>query len=1224
VRTAQAEFADLDHLDVAVVVTDLEGVITAWNPAAESLYGWSLEEAVGRSVAKLLVPRSGDGGSSRILRLLLSRQPGEDEIEVVRKDGTVVPVYVSVSLLYDGSGQPERIVAFGFDVTERKRAERRLAVQFGVTSALAGSATLAEAAPSILRAICQTVGWRLATMWRVDHGAGVLRCVDVWPSDDPELDEFTQMTRRRPFEPGVGLPGRVWSTGKPHWIPDVALDDNFPRASAAGQAGLRGAFGFPLMLGDLVLGMIEAFSPKIEEPDERLLELMAAIGSQIGQFIERREAEEAVRVSEARKRAILEASLDCIIAMDGEGRITEFNPAAERTFGYTRSEVLGRELAEMLIPPSLREAHRRGLARYLKTGEGPILDRRWEFTAVRRDGSEFPVELAVTRVDLPGWALFEGALRDITDRRQAEEDRGRLLQAERIALEEAESSRRRLAFLAEANTVLASSLDFAATLTALGRLAVTLLADICLIDVLIADGSIRRMAAVHADPELQPLTDQLLERYGPLPGGPHPAVAVMETGKPAFSPVMTEQFLRKTTRDEEHFRLTQELGFQSYIFVTLIARERILSTITLVSTDPDRRYGPADVAVTEDLARRTALTVDNARLYEAQQGARMAAERAAERTAVLQAVTAALAEVLTPEDAADVIVQRAIDAFGANAGAVAVPNADGERLELLSWRGYRESSMRAWTTFPVDSPMPMAEAVRTGQPLFIGTREEFASRYPDVTDRDPGNHALACVPLSLKGRAVGAMSLTFAGPRDFDPEDRGLLLAVARQGAQAIERARAYDAERAARSEAEAARQRLAFLAEASSVLASEVIDYEATLQTVARLAVPEFADWCEVDLAGEMGSIERVALAHVDPEKERLGAQLSERYPLDPDAPSGVANVLRTGRSELIEEITEEMLRERVEDPDLLGILRDLGLRSAMTVPLIARARTIGAMSFVTAESGRNFGPADLQLAEEIARRAALAVDNARLYQERSYVARTLQQNLLPPKLPTIPGIDLAALYRPSGEGTEIGGDFYDLFQTTDGAWAVAIGDVCGKGADAASVIGLVRYTVRAVAMQEQRPSRVLSTLNEALRQQIVNERFCTVAYARVRSSNGKVRLTICCGGHPLPLVLRADGSVERVGQPGTLLGVFPDPELTDEVVDLEPGDAIVFYTDGVTEERMGERIFGEEGLASVLEASSGLDAQAIARAIGSAVESFRPHQPRDDMAILVLRVKA
>jgi len=214
VRTAQAEFAVLDHLDVAVVVTDLEGVITSWNAAAETLYGWSLDEAVGRRVAEVLVPPSRNGAASRILQLLLSREPGQDELEVVRKDGTVVPIYVSVSLLYDESGQPEQIVAFAFDVTERKRTERRLAVQFGVTSALAGSATLAEAAPNILRAICETVGWRLAAMWNVDHRAEDMRCVDVWPADDPELGEFVRLSRQGRFEPGVGLPGRVWSTGR--------------------------------------------------------------------------------------------------------------------------------------------------------------------------------------------------------------------------------------------------------------------------------------------------------------------------------------------------------------------------------------------------------------------------------------------------------------------------------------------------------------------------------------------------------------------------------------------------------------------------------------------------------------------------------------------------------------------------------------------------------------------------------------------------------------------------------------------------------------------------------------------------------------------------------------------------------------------------------------------------------------------------------------------------
>jgi serine phosphatase RsbU (regulator of sigma subunit) len=518
----------------------------------------------------------------------------------------------------------------------------------------------------------------------------------------------------------------------------------------------------------------------------------------------------------------------------------------------------------------------------------------------------------------------------------------------------------------------------------------------------------------------------------------------------------------------------------------------------------------------------------------------------------------------------------------------------------------------------------MADAARTGTPVLVSTTDELIERYPGLPSRMESFQALACVPLTVEGHAVGAMSLSFEDARTFNNEDLELLLAIGRQGAQAIERARAYEAERAARANAEAVEKRMVLLADASAVLAGGVLDYEATLRNVAELAVPEFADWCAVDILTDEGSIERVALAHVDPKKVELGKRLQEQYSPNPDDATGVANVLRTGKSELIPEITQDMIREALTDqPELLEVLFELGLTSAMTVPLIARGKTLGALSFVTSESGRHYGPADLRLAEELATRAALAVDNARLYQERSYVARTLQQTLLPPRLPAIPGVEVGALYRPAGEGTEIGGDFYDLFETTDGTWAVAIGDVCGKGADAAAVIGLVRYTIRAVAMQERRPSRVLASLNQALRQQTLGDRFCTVAYTRLRTSEEGARLTVCCGGHPMPMVLRRDGTVETVGQPGTLLGVFADLDLTDRTTDLQAGDAVLLYTDGVTEERSESEVFGEGGLREVLASCNGQDAQAIVSAVGDAVEGFRQEAPRDDMAILVLRVK-
>ena len=302
--------------------------------------------------------------------------------------------------------------------------------------------------------------------------------------------------------------------------------------------------------------------------------------------------------------------------------------------------------------------------------------------------------------------------------------------------------------------------------------------------------------------------------------------------------------------------------------------------------------------------------------------------------------------------------------------------------------------------------------------------------------------------------------------------------------------------------------------------------------------------------------------------------------------------------------------------------MLRELEMRSAMLVPLIARGRTIGAMTLVSSQPDRHYDDDDLQLAEELARRAALAIDNARLYRERSHVARTLQQNLLPPRLPTIPGIQIAARYRFAAEGTEIGGDFYDLFETADGAWAIVIGDACGKGPEAAALTGLARHSIRAAAVREQSPARVLHLLNETIVDQVADNRFLTMAYVRLRSEGDSAHLTVACGGHPAPVIVRASGGIEQVRAPGMIVGSLPNAEFSEESVVLGPGDAIVLYTDGVIEARCEEEIFGEQRLLDLLADCPGQDARAIANTVRQAVGDFLPGLPRDDMAILVMRV--
>ena len=410
------------------------------------------------------------------------------------------------------------------------------------------------------------------------------------------------------------------------------------------------------------------------------------------------------------------------------------------------------------------------------------------------------------------------------------------------------------------------------------------------------------------------------------------------------------------------------------------------------------------------------------------------------------------------------------------------------------------------------------------------------------------------------------------------------------------------------------------FLSESSRLLASS-LDTDEVLEQVAHLAVPEVADWCAVVVLRVDGELEQVALAHTDPEMLERGFELSRMYPPRAHHQVGAASVIRSGKSEFAAEIPEELLERVTEDERHLELVMELGMRSAMTVPMVARGGTLGAMTFVTGPSGRRFDERDLELAEELARRCATAVENARLYGERAYIARTLQESLLPAELPEIPGIESAARFRPTGEGHDMGGDFYDLFSSGGRGWTVVMGDVCGKGPDAAAVTALARYTLRAAAMRERLPSRGLHVLNEALLRQRSDRRFCTVAYAYLETTDTGVRLGFASGGHPLPLLIRQDGSVEAVGAPGTLVGVVPDPTFEDRSVELAPGDALVFYTDGVIEDR-GDGGLEEDKLATLLAGCAGKGADAIAARVEEEAISSRNGHPRDDIAVLVLRV--
>jgi serine phosphatase RsbU (regulator of sigma subunit) len=333
---------------------------------------------------------------------------------------------------------------------------------------------------------------------------------------------------------------------------------------------------------------------------------------------------------------------------------------------------------------------------------------------------------------------------------------------------------------------------------------------------------------------------------------------------------------------------------------------------------------------------------------------------------------------------------------------------------------------------------------------------------------------------------------------------------------------------------------------------------------------------------------------------------------------------VIRSGQSQLFEEIPDELLEQSAQDEEHLRLIRGVGVNSAITAPLVARGRTVGAFTLVTAQSGRRFDKQDLALAEEIGRRAGVAVDNARLFSERSHIARVLQESLLPQGLPEMPEADLAARFLPAGGGAEVGGDFYDLFKMPGAGWGLVMGDVCGKGADAAALTALARYTLRTAAMQAATPIAALESLNRAILERHGERRFCTAAFARLEPVDGKLRATIASGGHPMPLILRVDGTVIEAGGHGRLLGVDPDPQLKDQVVDLSPGDSLVLYTDGLTDAHAPARVLVEEDIERLLAGCAGDDAGEIAACLEHAALGDNGHTARDDIALMVLRAKS
>ena len=397
----------------------------------------------------------------------------------------------------------------------------------------------------------------------------------------------------------------------------------------------------------------------------------------------------------------------------------------------------------------------------------------------------------------------------------------------------------------------------------------------------------------------------------------------------------------------------------------------------------------------------------------------------------------------------------------------------------------------------------------------------------------------------------------------------------------------------------------LALLAEASEMFAG-TLDVTLAVTLAAQLVVPRFATWAAVYVLEEDGA-RLAALTHQD-EAEVPALQSTLRTPA----------ALRT---------VDELVPELREQPTLLArahlhsVLGDgPRLDEVLAVPLVARRHPLGLLLAGRGGAGR-YAREDVGLLLDLARRAALSIDNARLYEERTQIAQALQASLLPPDLPSAPHVVFGARYAAAGGGNDVGGDFYDVFSLRDDGWGVAIGDVCGKGAEAAAITGLARNVLRLLTREGRSTPSALRHLNEAILELGDRGRFCTASLATVRSGDGRLVVRLSSAGHPQPVLVRAGGEVGFVGTSGDLLGVLDDVEVGDDEVLLGAGDALVFYTDGVTERRDGSTMFGEYNLLAACRSAAGGSADDIAGALEQAVRTFSVDASRDDMAVLVVQ---
>ncbi|MGZ4129854.1 MAG: GAF domain-containing protein [Actinomycetota bacterium] len=777
-------------------------------------------------------------------------------------------------------------------------------------------------------------------------------------------------------------------------------------------------------------------------------------------------------------------------------------------------------------------------------------------------------------------------------------DRARLYESERDARQAAEEAESRLAFLSRVSEVLSGTLDADEALRRLADLVVPRIAEWCSVEAIEPDGSLRNVAVAHSDPVRAEWARESRRRFPPSPDG---IGYVIETGHSVFVPEVDEAGLVAVAQNQKHLEAIQTLGLASVMIVPIKRGTDVVGAISMFTTGQRERFDEDDLVFAEEIARRAAVALENARLHEAERRARHGAELAVEWLARLQSVTSSLSTALTATEVADVIVREGVAALGADAGSVWMLEAD-DRLHPLAWRGYPDDL--AGSSVPADGG-PLGDAIAAREIVSVASPEEMLARWPQLAAMRErvGDVATAATPLLLDERVLGVFYVAFRTEHTFEALERAFLTTLARQCAQAFERARLYelerarvDAEREARATAEVARMRLQQLQAITEAGLAHVALDDALERMLAALRAAIGSDTAAILLVGQALDDDLTVRAVLGVEGRGL--------PNMHASPDGaiLSRVVRHGESVVIDDAAEIDIPPHVPGE----------LASLVAVPMRASGRVVGVLH-AGSRVRRPFTNDDLELLHLAAERVALAVDRAQLFEREHRIAETLQRSLLPERLPELPGVQLAARYLPGSTDVQVGGDWYEVVPLTGGRLSAAVGDVVGRGIRAAAAMGQFRNAMRALALEGLSPARLLDRLSELSIG--LGREFATATTLELDPLTGVVSYS--SAGHPPPLVLPPDGEPWFLdGGRSTPLGVEPGTAYPEAVAQLTPGTTVLVYTDGLIERR-GETL--EDGLARLRLAPGGeTDPE---RLVDSVIDALTGEHREDDVALLAIR---